>query len=250
MSLDSPRLRGNSPRRKGPYPLGQIPDTVVTEIGKQIVHRLAVGIGDITGDDFGTIFAKAIRGIHRPKPLGIADVELDECAWSVKTVKYAHPFRRRSVRLISGRNSVDFSVGITDAHADIAATGSAVLSIWNARVDEGLAEYKDLRVVVLIRNIETREFVIFEEEAQRFAPDDYQWQHTKGKGKYKNLQGRSKNADIHRFTWQFHGSQFTVIRDVPGGARRFSIDPDVPMIEPATILRLVQFHEDWIVLAD
>ena len=51
------RLRGKANRRSGPYPLGEIPDAVLVRIGKQVVHRLAVGLGDITGDDFGTIFA-------------------------------------------------------------------------------------------------------------------------------------------------------------------------------------------------
>jgi hypothetical protein len=45
----------------------------------RIVHRLAVGHADITGDDFGGIFASAINGVHRGKPLGIADVEWHEC---------------------------------------------------------------------------------------------------------------------------------------------------------------------------
>ena len=62
MSLNDPRLRGTASRRSGPYPIGQITDAAVLEIGKQIVHRLAIGQNDITGDDFGTIFANAVGG--------------------------------------------------------------------------------------------------------------------------------------------------------------------------------------------
>mgnify|MGYP001565882649 CR=1 FL=1 len=50
-------LKGQSKRRSGPYPLGEFPDSLAIEIGKRIVHRLAVGHADITGDDFGGIFA-------------------------------------------------------------------------------------------------------------------------------------------------------------------------------------------------
>ena len=168
--MTRPRLRGGFQPR-GPYPLGQIPDSVLVEIGKQVVHRLAIGLGDITGDDFGTIFAKAIGGVHRTRPVGIADVQWDGCAWSVKTVKSSKPFEvRRAIRLISGRNSPDYSLGITDPHVDPMATGRAVLSIWNARVEEAMDEHDDLRVVVLVRNIETREFVLFEEEATPVCP--------------------------------------------------------------------------------
>ena len=72
---ESIKLRGQLERRKdsGPYPLGEFPDSVAIEIGWHVVHRLAVGHADITGDDFGGIFASAIGGQHKGKPLGIAD---------------------------------------------------------------------------------------------------------------------------------------------------------------------------------
>ena len=235
-------MRGNRKRRSGPYPLGEIPDNAVVEIGKHVVHRLAVGMGDITGDDFGTIFANSIGGKHRASPLGIADVECNGCAWSVKTVKASQPFNWRRVRLISGRNSPDYSLGIKNPHADIQDTGRAVLSIWNARVNEALDEFDELRIAVLIRNIDAREFALFEEEAQILVPDNYEW----GYNKSRNLEGKEKLTGAHRFTWQFHGGQFTIIRDVPAAARQFAITPDVPTVELAEILTHVKFREDWI----
>lgn len=203
---------------------------------------MAIGLGDITGDDFGTIFAKSIGGVHRPQPIGVADVEWNGCAWSVKTVKDKRPHGKRRVRLISGRNSPSYSSNITDPHADPPATGAAVLSIWNARMDEALAEHEELRVAVLVRNIETREFLLFEEEAQRFSPDDYQWSFNRK----NNLEGRDKVSKTHKFTWQPHGSQFTIIRDIPGSARRFYISANVPLVEPDEILKHIHFNENWI----
>lgn len=240
--MNETRLRGNRPRRSGPYPLGQIPDGVLFEIAKQIVHRLAIGMSDITGDDFGTIFANAIEGDHRSSPLGIADVGWDGCGWSVKTVKSTKPFDAKRLRLISGRNSPDYSHGIADPHADIQATGRAVLSIWNARVNEALDEFDELRIVTFIRNIDTREFVIFEEEAQRFIPDEYEWGHTS----QGNLRGEDKLTGVHRFTWQFHGSQFTVLREVPVSSRRFAIAPHVPIVGVSTVLDAVRYTDDWV----
>ena len=222
--------------------MGQIPNEVLIEISKQIVHRLAVGMSDITGDDFGTIFAKSVGGEHRSRPLGVADVAWDGCGWSVKTVKQPRPFRVRRQRLISGRNSPDYSLGIEDPHADIQATGRAALSIWNARVNEALDEFDELRIVTFIRNIDTREFVIFEEEAQRFVPQDYVWEYTK----QRNLRGIEKLTEAHRFTWQFHGSQFTIHREVPASSRRFRIVPNVPIVEPAAILSHMGFSEGWV----
>ena len=242
MVIDNTRLRGHKIRLQDSWPLGQFPENVITEIGKQIVHRLAIGHSDITGDDFGTIFAKAAGGVHRESPLGIADVLLDGNAWSVKTIKANKPFTQTTVRLISGRNSPDYSQGIENPHNDLQATGKAVLAIWNARVNEALGEHDDLRIAVLIRNLATKEFVLFEENAARFAADDYTWSMT-GRD---NLAGYEKATGEHRFTWQFHGAQFTIKRHVPGSAVKFIINRNVPLIEPLHVLNIVRFTDDWI----
>ena len=246
MSSDRPRLRGSAQRRSGPYPLGQVPDDVLLSLGRQVVHRLAIGAKDISGSDFGDMFARAIDGNHRDSPLGVADVVLGECAWSVKTVKSSQPFKSRDVRLISGRNSPDYSSGIRDFRADPTRTGAAVLDIWNARVDEALAEYRDLRIVVLIRNLDARQFVLFEEEALRFAPTDFHFNFNRN----ENLEGRDRVSEIHHFTWQPHGSQFTVKRAVPGSARQFSIIRHVPIVvSESSALKAIDFDDDWIKLA-
>lgn len=235
-------MRGGARRRRGPYPLGQFPDKLLFDIARQLVHRLAIGQSDITGDDFGTIFANAIGGEHRGRPLGIADVALSGCAWSIKTVKTSFPYSLPIVRLISGRNSPDYSLGISDPHANPDNTGRAVLSVWNARVNEALDEHDDLRIVVMIRNMATREYRIFEEEALRFIPTDFRWAFNK-RG---NLEGYNCVSGAHEFTWQPHGSQFTILRYVPASARRFSINPNVPMVQPDTILAAIKFKPEWI----
>lgn len=235
------KLKGNATRRSGPYPLGEIPDNVVLSVGRQIVHRLAVGNPDITGDDFGGIFANAIDGIHRQKPLGIADIEWETCAWSCKTVSDPNPFSKKKVRAISGRNSPNYSLGITNYFDDIPGTGRAVLEIWNARVDEALNAHDDLRVLVFIRNLNTLNFTIFEQEASRYIPLEYVWS--------VNDQGNFVARDaagLHRFTWQPNGGQFTVIHHVPLSAVRFKINKHPSILEFEEVLRVVGFEDDWI----
>lgn len=203
-----------------------------------------MGHSDITGDDFGTIFAAAIAGEHRGRPLGIADVIWDGCAWSVKTAQSDNPFKARRARLISGRNSPDYSVGIENPHSNPPATGHAVLAIWNARVNEALNEFNDLRIVVMLRNMQTREFLIFEEEAVRFTPADYRWEFNK-RG---NLEGFSRTTGSHAFTWQPHGSQFTIHRQVPPSARKFSINRNVPIVPADTVLASIRFNPNWVTI--
>lgn len=249
MSSQEPRLRGSARRRSGPYPLGEIPDGVVRKIGQQLIHRIAVGHADIAGNDFGTIFANGVGGEHRSKPLGVADVVLNGCAWSVKTVQNNIPFTTRAkVRLILGRNSPVYSLGITDPYENLGKTGNAVLSVWNARVDEAFHEYDDLRIVVMVRNLQAKQFVIFEEEASRFTPADYRWVRNKN----DNLEGFDIAQGIHCFTWQPHGSQFTFIRQhIPPSARRFSIDRNIRTVATVSeVLEFVGYTDEWITFHD
>ena len=236
------KLRGQLARRKdsGPYPLGEFPDSVAVEIGRHIVHRLAVGHGDITGDDFGGIFAKAISGQHKGSPLGIADVEWNGCAWTVKTVKDKNPFKQTRIRVIAGRNSPTYSSRIKDVFANLQTTGKSILGVWNARVNEALHDHDDLRIFVIIRNMDDLEFTMFEHEAVRFIPNDYQW----SLNDQENFEARDAQG-VHCFTWQPHGSQFTMILHVPGSAYRFRIRRPA-VIQEKTILDMVKFDESWI----
>lgn len=212
------------------------------ELGRQIVHRLAVGHGDIDGEDWGTVFAQSVGGIHRSRPIGLSDVEFNGCAWSVKTVKATRPFNQQRVRLISGRNSPDYSFGISDPRQNPTNTGRAVLAIWNKRVNEGMDEHADLRIAVLIRNMQTREYVLFEDAATRFVPDNFRWEFNRN----GNLEGFDLETGEHAFTWQPHGGQFTILRTVPPSARKFSINRNVPLVEVSQVLAYVDFREDWI----
>ena len=237
-------MRGGTPQAKGPYHLGQIPNDVLREIGKQLIHRVAVGQSDISGDDFGEIFAAAVDGEHRNSPLGLADVLWKKCGWSAKTVNASKPFTQNRVRLISGRNSPDYSLGIENPHEDANATGQGVLTVWNARLDSAKTVCDELRVVVLVRNVEARQFAIFEEEPVRFSLGDFNWTFNKN----GNLEGKEISSGLHRFTWQPHGSQFTIIRDVPGSVRHFSIPKSVPSIAPDAVLRAIKFSPDWVTI--
>lgn len=235
-------MRGNAPRREEPYPLGEIPQRVLVEIGRLCVHRRAIGFDDLSGDDFGSIFAAAVGGEHRASPLGIADVVKGRCAWSVKTVKAKVPANRDTVRLVSGRNSPDYSFGITNHYENPDKTGGAVLSIWNARVNEALSQFDDLRVAVLVRNFPDGEFLIFEVEARRYVSSDYSWRFNK----QNNLEGTERLTGRHAFTWQPRGSQFTIIRPIPASAKAFGISVDVPLISTEDVLDLTGYDDSWI----
>lgn len=238
-----PKLRDNKNKRYLElYPLGQIPNDIIYNISKNMIYNFAMGKKDISGEDWGDIFAKSIDGgIHLGKPVGLADVVLDNMAWSVKSVKSNDPNRCRKIRLISGRNSPDFSYGVSDPHEDIQYTGDMVLSIWNERVNIAKEKYEPLRTIVLVRNFEMLEFTIFEHETVRYNIKDYEWkENSKG-----NLEGFDKINSKHRFTWQPHGAQFTIIYDIPSSAIKFKIKKP-PILDFDGIISQIGFNESWV----
>lgn len=240
--MEIPRLR-DSGRRKSrePFRLNEIPDDIVINIGSHLVYLIYTGRKDISGDDWGDTLALAIGGEHLASPLGIADVELGRLAWSAKTVKCKNPFEVSSVRLISGRCSPDYSYGIVNPHEDVQKTGTAVLNIWNERINIAQDNYASVRTSVLIRSYDLCSYVLFEEENHRYCTTDYEWK-VNNNG---NLVGYLINTEKQFFTWQPHGSQFTIHTQIPKTARRFKIKKPFALNEKE-VLKMIKFDPSWI----
>ena len=239
--MQQPKTRSGYKKHE-PYPLNRPSDQTIEGIGKRIVHLLAVGRADMTGDEWSRIFADAITGDNFGNPLGVADVAWNGCAWSVKTVKVRDPFNvGRKLRLISGRNSPYYSAGISDPMADIQATGRAVLEVYNHRIDEAREQHDDVRLIVLARNISILEFALYERPLVPVVVGNYVWQ-TNRRG---NLEAINE-AGEHAYTWQPHGSQFTIIERLPRSATLFRIKKHPGMLEMSVILQAVRFKPDWI----
>lgn len=241
--MDKPKLRDSKKlKAHEPYPLNEIPEKLITDIGAYFVYLIYVGRKDLSGSDWGDAFAKAIGGVHLDSPVGIADVVLNEnIAWSMKTVKNKNPLTCKNVRLISGRCSPDYSFGITDPHEDVQKTGRAVLEIWNERVNIARDNYSNVRTSVLIRSEDLLSYAVYESENERYRTSDYVWEVNKN----GNLEGKDKLTGETRFTWQPHGSQFTIHEKVPSGALKFTIKRP-PVVTQESILDAIKFDESWV----
>lgn len=227
-----------------PYPLNEFRKDIIESIAKRIVHLKAVGKADMSGDEFSRIFADSVGGMSYAKPVGIADVSWNGCCWSVKTVQHKRPHKAKSLRLISGRNSPTYSSRISDTLADVTATGRSVLDIYNKRIERAKWDHDDVRLVVLIRNMAAQEFTLFERPIVSLVANCYRWE----KNKNNNLQGFEN--DRRMFTWQPHGSQFTIHEPVPSSATRFKINHEPGMLEMEHVLRLVKFSPDWVTILE
>ena len=239
-----PKLKDN--KGKGPfelYPLGQIPDDFIYNIAKWMTYQFATGSSDLKGDDWGNIFARSIDGEHLGKPVGLADVIYEGMAWSAKSVKVKNPWNQKKVRLISGRNSPDYSFNIPNPHEDVQHSGDSILSIWNERVNIAREHYEPLRTCVLVRNFLTLQFTFFENEITRFDVSDYEWRENKN----GNLEGFHRSTHVHCFTWQPHGAQFTIICDVPLSAKRFQVKRP-PILDFNETMKRIGFEKDWVLI--
>ncbi len=242
----TPRLR-DANRRLGrePFVLNKIPDDVIVRLCEYFAYLMYIGRKDINGDDWGDAFAKAVGGTHLASPLGIADISLGNIAWSAKTVKNAHPHSARKLRLISGRCSPVYSYNISNPLADIQQTGSAVLGIWNERINIAHDNYSDVRTIVLVRSDDLCSYCLFEEENHRYRTSDYEWI----VNKQGNFEGFNIATGKKAFTWQPHGSQFTIHTQVPAGARRFRVrKPEAMPFEEA--IKTINFDSSWVSFAE
>ena len=216
---------------------------MIYEIAKWMTYNFAVGKADINGEDWGDIFAKAIGGEHLGKPLGLADVVYEGMAWSVKSVKASTPHSTQKIRVISGRCSPDYSYGITDPHEDVERTGAAVLSIWNERINIAKERYEPLRTNVLVSNFNNMEFLVFEQETVRYNTRDYTWKVNRN----GNLEGYEIGTTQHKFTWQPHGSQFTILYDVPLSSQKFKVKRP-PVLDFEETMTQIGFDNSWVTI--
>lgn len=238
----SPRLR-TVEKYKPPYPLNKFPSGFPLKLGQQVVFYLATRTTPrIEGQDWEEIFARVVGAQWQPSNVGLDDVLLGQTAWGLKTVKNKNPSTVKKIRLISGRNSPVFSYGdakVTDR--DENELGGKILEIWNERVSAIRQKYKHLRTCVLIKGDDLEEVAVYEFETVRYLSEDYWWQWNEK----NNLQGYSKKSDEHLFTWQPHGSQFTIIETVPKNRLAIRVKKP-PLVNSAKVLEDVGFDSSWV----
>ncbi len=238
----TPRLR-NVEKYHPPYPLNKFPKNFAVNLGREIVYLLASrGNARLEGSDWEEIFARLVGAKWKPSNIGLDDIVLEQTAWGAKSVKNRKPSTVSKVRLISGRNSPVYSFGDKEvSECDPNELGEKVLSIWNERVAGIRKHYKHVRTVVLIKSDDLLELAAFEFETIIYSEDQFWWQWNER----NNLEGFSKSSDQHIFTWQPHGSQFTIIENVPNERLAIKINKP-PILDRDTVLKSIKFDESWV----
>lgn len=238
----TPKLR--KVQRHAPlYPLNKFPKGFGMKLGKELVYLLATrDAPDISGDDWEKIFARCIGVNWKKSNEGLEDVVMGATSWSAKTIKNPKPFTHEHIRLISGRNSVDYSFDVKNVHAeDPDKIGSMVLGIWNARYEKVMDQFSDLRTVILLRDASLTEFAVLEIATQMFDAKKYKWDWNGN----NNLEGYEIATNAHRFTWQPHGSQFTYVPQIPDKRLKLRIKRP-PQVDQGFVLEKIKFDPSWV----
>lgn len=240
--MKKPKLR-TVERYKPPYQLNHFPLGFPVGLGREIVYLLATRVTPrLEGSDWEEIFSRLIGGRWKPTNVGLDDVLLEQTAWSAKTVKATTPSTAKRVRLISGRNSPTYSYEVDEIlKAKPGDIGEMVLGIWNERVSSVRAKYNHLRTVVLVKSDDLLELAIFEVDTELYIPENYVWRWNKR----NNLEGVCKNTNRHCFTWQPHGSQFTIIEEIPENRLAIRLKQP-PSLDRDKVLSTMEFDDSWV----
>ena len=119
--------------------------------------------------------------------------------------------------------------------------GHEVIAVWNARVESVRNRFQYMRTVVLIKSEDLLTLRIFEIETKSYDADLYSWiWNERG-----NLEGHRDGK--HCFTWQPHGSQFTIIENIPESCINFKIK-SVPKLDEEIVLKSIGYDSSWITL--
>jgi hypothetical protein len=242
MKRKGPKLRTVN-KALPPFQLNEFPAGFPFKLAKELVYLIASkGKPILEGPEWEAIFATSIGAEWKPSNVGLDDVLLGNTAWGAKTLKEKKPSMKKKVRLISGRNSPIYSFGnIIDTKADPGTVGQSILEIWNERVSAVREKFANLRTVVLIKSYDLTEVVVFEFETIRYDPELFVWSWNKN----GNLVGTEKSSNEHRFTWQPHGSQFTILEEVPEKAIIINIKKPT-LLNKDKILQALGFDKSWV----
>ncbi|MFV0604222.1 MAG: hypothetical protein ACK5NK_00130 [Niabella sp.] len=93
----------------------------------------------------------------------------------------------------------------------------------------------------MVKSNDLTEVVVFEFGTIRYDPELFTWEWNKN----GNLRGIEKSTEEHHFTWQPHGSQFTIIEEIPEENLLVKIrEPEI--LNKEDILKAMGFDKSWI----
>ncbi len=204
----------------------------VQELGKDLTFLLATrGRLELDNEEW----ARTLERATRSESSGRAILRRARC------FRVWHPFATRHVSLTNTLHlPVDFDKAVSECAADPNKLGAMILETWNKSLSV-VRGFDEERFSVLFAGKDSSSAVFFEVPIVSFEPSEYVWEWNEDEG----LDGYEKGTDVQRFTWQPHGSQFTVISRVPDNRLKLRIRRP-QLLDRDSVLEQLKFDPSWV----
>lgn len=110
------------------------------------------------------------------------------------------------------------------------------------RINIAQDNYNPVRASILIRSNDLLSYYLFEEDNHRYRTSDYVWEVNSN----RNLIAKEIETGRVYFTWQPHGSQFTIHTIAPDNCVKVQNKKQPPLLTRNAILDSLNFDESWI----
>ncbi len=152
-----------------------------------------------------------------------------------------HPFETRHVSLTNTlKLSAEFHELLRNGESDSNKFGAMILDAWNKSLSVARG-FDEERFSVLFAGMNSSCAAFFEIPIISYEPSEYDWDWNEDDG----LDGYVKGTCCQRFTWQPHGSQFTITTVIPDNRLKLRIRQP-PRLDREEVLTQLRFDPSWV----
>ena len=202
------------------------------ELGKDLTFLLATrGRLELDNEEWARMLELAMRAESPDRAILLR----------ARCFRVRHTFEIHHVSLANTLHlPVDYDKAVGECAADPNSLGAMILEAWNKSLTI-VCGFDEERFSVLFAGMDSPCAVFFEVPIVSFEPSEYVWEWNEDGG----LDGYEKETDVQRFTWQPHGSQFTVISRVPDNRLKLRIKQP-PLLDRDAVLTQLKFDPSWV----
>jgi hypothetical protein len=207
-------------------------DSLAQELGKGLTFLLATrGRLELDNEEWARMLELAMR----TESPGRAILRRARCFRVWHTFEIHHVGLANTLHL-----PVDYDKAGGECVADPNRLGAMILEAWNKSLTI-VCGFDEERFSVLFAGKDSSSAVFFEVPIIPFEPSEYDWDWNEDDG----LDGYVKGTGVQRFSWQPHGSQFTVISRVPDNRLKLRIRRP-QLLDRDSVLKQLKFDPSWV----
>ena len=202
------------------------------ELGKDLTFLLATrGRLEIDNEEWARMLERATRAESSDRAI----------QRRARCFRVWHTFEIHHVSLTNTLHlPMDFDKAVSECAADPSKLGAMILGAWNKSLSI-ICGFDEERFSVLFAGMDSPCAVFFEVPIIPFEFSEYDWDWNEDDG----LDGYVKGTGVQRFTWQPHGSQFTITTAIPDNRLKLRIRQP-PRLDREEVLTQLKFDPSWV----